>query len=378
MDDIRAAINAAGPQGAAIMGGVDAGSAVRPPSAPLDAPPATDDALDEALSRPPPFVVDALSRVHGDLLVLGAGGKMGWSMAAMARRAFDAAGETGRRVIAVSRFEKPDATGPFERAGIEAIASNLLAHGALAALPEAPNVLFLAGMKFGSTGNLPATWAMNTLLPGLVARRFAHSRIVALSTGNVYPFVPIASGGARETDPVAPVGEYAVTCLGRERLFSYESDQRGTHVAFIRLNYANALRYGVVTDIARQVLAGAPIDLATGHVNVIWQGDSNAQTLAAFVHVSRPPLVLNITGPEVASVREVARRLADLLGVPAPEFRGAEAGTALLSDASRAWQLFGPPSVSLDRLLAWSAAWLQSGGSLLDKPTGFEKRDGRF
>ena len=340
--------------------------------------PSSDAELDDALSRPLPFVVEALSSIHGDLLVLGAGGKMGWSLAAMARRAFDAAGGPGRRVIAVSRFEKSGATAPFERAGVETIALDLLADGALATLPDAANVLFLAGMKFGASGNLPATWATNTFLPGLVARRFPASRIVALSTGNVYPLVRVTSGGAREGDPVAPVGEYAISCLGRERLFSYESEQRGTPVALIRLNYANALRYGVVTDIARKVLARQPIDLAMGHVNVIWQGDSNAQTLAAFALATSPPLVLNVTGPEIASVREIARRLAVLLGAPAPVLTGEEAPTALLSNAGAARKRFGPPSVPLDQLLAWSAAWLRSGGSLLDKPTGFEKRDGRF
>ena len=340
--------------------------------------PSSDAELDDALSRPAPFVTDALAAVPGDLLVLGAGGKMGLSLAAMARRALDAAGGSRRRVIAVSRFEKPGATGPFQRAGVETIASDLLADGALAALPDADNVLFLAGMKFGSTGNLPATWAMNTFLPGLVARRFAGSRIVALSTGNVYPLVTVASGGASEGDPVAPVGEYAISCLGRERLFSYESEQRGTAVALIRLNYANALRYGVVTDIAGKVLRSEPIDLAMGHVNVIWQGDSNAQALAAFPLASSPPLVLNVTGPETASVRDVATRLAALLRAPSPVFVGTEAPTALLSNAARASSLFGPPSVPLDRLLEWTASWLRSGGSLLDKPTGFEKRDGRF
>jgi len=340
--------------------------------------PSSDAELDDALSRPAPFAANALAATRGDLLVLGAGGKMGWSLAAMARRALDAAGGSGRRVIAVSRFEKPGATEPFRRAGVETIASDLLADGALAALPDADNVLFLAGMKFGSTGNLPATWAMNTFLPGLVARRFAASRIVALSTGNVYPLVPVASGGAEEGDPVAPVGEYAISCLGRERLFSYESEQRGTAVALIRLNYANALRYGVVTDIARKVMRSEPVDLAMGHVNVIWQGDSNAQALAAFPLASSPPLVLNVTGPEVASVRDVATRLAALLDAPPPVFVGTEAPTALLSNAARAAGLFGPPSVPLDRLLEWTASWLRSGGSLLDKPTGFEKRDGRF
>jgi nucleoside-diphosphate-sugar epimerase len=341
-------------------------------------PPTTDAELDEYLSRPPDFVVEALRAVPGDLLVLGAGGKMGLSLATMARRAFDLAGAADRRVIAVSRFGATGSDAAFRAVGIETISSDLLHDGAVDALPEAPNVLFLAGMKFGSTGNLPATWAMNTFLPGLVARRFAGSRIVVLSTGNVYPFVAAAGGGAREEDPVGPVGEYAISCLGRERLFSYESQRRGTPTALIRLNYANALRYGVIVDLARRVLDGRPIDLAMGHVNVIWQGDSNAMTLGAFAHASSPPLVLNVTGPETALVRDVATRLATHLQVGPPSFVGVESDTALLSDASRAVGLFGPPSVPLDQLIAWTAAWLQGGGSLLDKPTGFEHRDGRF
>jgi nucleoside-diphosphate-sugar epimerase len=201
---------------------------------------------------------------------------------------------------------------------------------------------------------------------------------VALSTGNVYPLIAPGSGGSKEIDPVGPIGEYAISCLGRERLFTYESERRGTPVALMRLNYANALRYGVVMDVARRVLAGAPIDVTMGHVNVIWQGDSNAATLSAFGLAASPPLVLNVAGPEIARVRDLATRLAEMLDVAAPEFVGVEAETALLSDASKARALVGPPDVSLDQLLHWSAAWLRRGGSLLDKPTGFEQRDGRF
>ncbi len=339
--------------------------------------------LDEYLSRPPAWLVDVLAGVPGDLLVLGAAGKMGLSMSAMARRAFDAAEpEAGRgsrrKVIAVSRFHEPAAIDAFEAAGVEIVQSDLLADGALDALPDATNVLFLAGMKFGSTGNLPATWAMNTFLPGLVARRFAASRIVALSTGNVYPLTPPSHGGSKETDETAPVGEYAITCLGRERLFAYESEQRGTPVALIRLNYANALRYGVLMDIARKVQAEAPIDVTMGYVNVIWQGDSNAATLGALAHVGSPPTVLNVAGPEIARVRDLATRLAPMLDARSPAFAGEEAETALLNDGSRARGLFGDPTVPLDQLLAWSADWLKLGGPLLDKPTGFQARDGRF
>jgi nucleoside-diphosphate-sugar epimerase len=281
-------------------------------------------------------------------------------------------------VIAVSRFGDPLVREEFEQARVQTISADLLADGALEHLPDAPNVLFLAGMKFGSTGNLPATWAMNTFLPGLVARRYASSRIVALSTGNVYPLTPPTLGGSREEDPVGPLGEYAISCLGRERMFTYESEQRGTPVSIIRLNYANALRYGVATDIAAKVLARAPIDLTMGHVNAIWQGDSNAMTLRAFGLAASPPDVLNVTGNEIASVREVATRVAELVGAPEPRFNGTEADTALLSNADRAHDLFGPETVSLDQLIEWTADWLQRGGRTLGKPTGFEKRDGRF
>ena len=256
--------------------------------------------------------------------------------------------------------------------------STSCADGALDALPDTRNVLFLAGMKFGSSGDLPATWAMNTFLPGLVARRFASSRIVALSTGNVYPLVPSTSGGSKETDQVGPVGEYAISCLGRERLMTYKSIGRGTPLALIRLNYANALRYGVVVDIAQKVLDREEIDVTTGFVNVIWQGDSNAAILGAFAIAASPPVVLNVAGREIAPIRELAGHLAGRLGISGVRFTGTEAPTALLSDASRARALFGEPSVPLERLLDWSAAWLRRGGALLGKPTGFQARDGKF
>ena len=245
-------------------------------------------------------------------------------------------------------------------------------------LPDAPNVLYLAGMKFGSSGAQPMTWAMNTHLPGLVARRFARSRIVALSTGNVYPFSSLAGHGSLETDPPDPVGEYAITCLGRERILSYYSERDGTPTTLIRLNYANALRYGVLVDIAQRVAAGEPIDVTMGAVNVIWQGDANAAILQSLDLCDSPPAILNVAGPEVVRVRWVAEQLAELLGVDPPTFVGTEADTALLSDSSLMVQRFGPPSVGIERLLAWTADWLRSGGALLGKPTGFQVRDGRF
>ena len=339
------------------------------------APPASEAQLEEALSRPTPGVIESLAELDGDVLVLGAGGKMGLSLASMATRALQAAG-SARRVIAVSRFG--DGTDPFEQAGIETISADLLADGALDALPDAPNVLYLAGMKFGSSGAQPATWAMNAHLPGLVAARYAGSRIVALSTGNVYPFSRVDGSGSVETEEPDPVGEYAITCLGRERMLAYYSERDGTPVTIVRLNYANALRYGVLVDIAQKVAAGEPADVTMGAVNVIWQGDANAAILRSFGICSSPPTILNVAGPEVLRVRWVAQRLADLLGVDGPDIVGSEAETALLSDSSEMVRRFGHPQMSTEQLLAWTAAWLRAGGRLLGKPTKFQVRDGRF
>ena len=342
------------------------------------AAPADEAALEERLSRPDEGVVRALAALGGDLLVLGAGGKMGLSVARMARRALDAAGRRDARVIAVSRFADPRAREAFEAAGVRPLAVDLLADGALETLPDAAGVVYLVGMKFGSRADPASTWATNTFLAGLVARRFAGARIVALSTGNVYPLVPIESGGATEETPPAPVGEYAWSCLGRERLFAYHAARHGTKVALVRLNYANDLRYGVLVDLATAVGAGEPIDVTMGHVNVIWQGDANRAVLRAFDLAASPAAVLNVTGPETASVRDLATRLAARLGAPPPRFVGREAPTALLSHAGRQWALMGRPSVPLDRLVEWTADWLARGGRTLGKPTLFQVRTGEF
>jgi len=339
--------------------------------------PQTEEELEERLSRPDEATVDDLKALDGDFLVLGAGGKMGFSMSRLLRRALDDGGRKSTKVVAVSRFVGgvPD---EFERAGVETIAADLLDDTALAKMPDASNVLFLAGMKFGSSGDLSGTWALNTLLPGLVARRFRHARIVALSTGNVYGLSSIKKGGAVETDPPAPEGEYAQSCLGRERMFGHAAAEYRTQVALIRLNYANDLRYGVIVDVAKKVLDGEPVDVSMGWVNVIWQGDADRAAVRSFRHAEAPPFVVNVSGPETVSVRWLAGRLAELLDRPLPPIVGAEAETAILSNCSKQHGLFGYPSVTLDALVRWTAEWLRRGGRTLGKPTKFQARDGKF
>jgi nucleoside-diphosphate-sugar epimerase len=338
--------------------------------------PSTPEELEARLSEPTPEVIEALGRLDGDLLLLGVAGKMGPSLARMAKRAFQAAG-SHCKVIGVSRFTNPVHRQALERDGIETISCDLLDEEALAALPDAPNVLFLAGMKFGSTGQEALTWAMNTYLPALVCRRYPKSRIVAFSTGNIYGLTPAPSRGSVETDSPAPVGEYAMSCLGRERMFEYFSRKLSQPQVLLRLNYACDLRYGVLVDLAQRVWNNQPVDLAMGYFNTIWQGDANAMTLRALGHGATPSLILNLTGPETLPVRSVCRKLGELMNRE-PQFNGSESASALLSDATRAFKLFGRPQVSSDTLIQWVAAWVSRGGPLLNKPTHFEARDGKF
>jgi dTDP-4-dehydrorhamnose reductase len=340
----------------------------RPADAPHD-----EDELEERLSRPTPALSAVLASVRGDIMVLGAGGKMGPSLARMARRA-----DPTRRVIAVSRWTNRDAARALEAHDVETIGADLLSPRELAALPDAPNVVFMAGQKFGTSGNPTATWAMNAAVPAFVAERFAGVRTVVFSSGNVYPLTPPAAGGARETDPAAPVGEYAFSCLARERIFGAAAARHHTPIAIVRLNYAHDLRYGVLTDLALRVARGEPIDLAMGYVNVIWQGDANVFALATLAKASAPePFVVNVAGLETHRVADLARALGERLGVE-PVLAGAEGTDALLSDASRMRELVDHPMLPLDTLLDWVAAWVRAGGPLLGKPTGFERRDGRF
>ena len=332
--------------------------------------------LEDALSAPTPGTLDALRATPGDIVVLGAAGKMGPTLARMARRALDALGRTDR-VIAVSRFSSPGAERSLREHDVETVRCDLLDAHAVAALPDAPNVVFMAGQKFGTRDAPSATWAMNVVVPAIAAERYASSRIVAFSTGNVYPLTPVAAGGARESDAPAPLGEYGMSCLGRERVFEDASARRGTRVAIVRLNYAVDLRYGVLVDLASRIVRGEAIDLRMGHANVIWQGDANDWALRCLARASAPPFVVNVTGRETLAIRDVAARLGAHLG-RAPTFTGTEASDALLSNAALAHSLFGAPSVSTETLIEWVAAWVLAGHPLLGKPTHFEERTGAF
>jgi dTDP-4-dehydrorhamnose reductase len=332
--------------------------------------------LDEVLSRPADAVIAAVKKLDGDIMLLGAGGKMGPSLAELAHRAVATAG-IKKKIVAVSRFSNQVERQRLEAIGIETISCNLLAAEELQKLPEIENVIYMAGMKFGTTGKAAETWAMNTFLPGLVAQKFKASRIVLFSTGNVYPLTPVKLGGCTENDPVNPVGEYAQSALGRERIFEYFSREFKIRGAVIRLNYAIDLRYGILLDVAQKVSARQTIDLAMGHVNVIWQGDANAVVLRAFEITDTPPAILNVTGPETVSIRQVAKKFGAILQVE-PIFENNEAETALLSNASYCHRLFGYPAVTLQQMIEWVAHWVKIGGPTLAKPTHYETRDGRF
>lgn len=332
--------------------------------------------LEALLSLPTEHDVAAMRALAGDLMILGVGGKMGPSLAKRARRAADLAG-VKKRVLGVARFSTASLAQELNSAGVETIQSDLLETGALAALPDAANIVFMAAKKFGTTGAEHSTWAMNTFLPGLVADRFRASRIVAFSTGNVYPLRPIEQGGAIETTPVAPVGEYGQSALGRERMFEYGSDRWKTPVALLRLNYAVELRYGVLLDIGMAVKEGRPVDLSMGVVNVIWQGDANSVCLRAFAHCQTPPLILNLTGPETLPVRCIAERFGERFNVQ-PQFSGMESPNALINNAAKAHKLFGYPTITPNDIIDWTADWIARGGPTLNKPTHFQTRDGQF
>jgi nucleoside-diphosphate-sugar epimerase len=329
-------------------------------------------ALEELLARPSAALAGDLARLDGDILVLGAGGKMGPTLSWMARRAAPA-----RRVVAVARFGEKGVRAALEQRGVETIACDLLDRAAVERLPQFANVVFMAGRKFGAEDDLPLTWAMNVHVPAIVAAVFRRARIVAFSTGCVYPFVPIDGGGASEETPPDPPGEYAMSCVGRERMFEYFSQAHATPGRLFRLNYAIDLRYGVLHDIARKVRYGMPVDVSTGHVNVIWQGDACAQALRTLLHCTSPTTPLNVSGPLTLSVRALAHEFAARFGRTA-NVVGTEAPTAWLTNTQRAQNLFGAPEVSLETMLDWTADWVARDMPSLDKPTKFEVRDGRY
>jgi nucleoside-diphosphate-sugar epimerase len=333
--------------------------------------------LEDILSDPTEAVIHAMGALRGDLVVLGIGGKMGPTLARMAKRASDLAGVT-RRVIGVSRFSA--SSGLVERLhswGIETHRCDLLDAKSYAQLPDASNVVFMAGMKFGSTGQESLTWAMNTFVPGLVSERYRNSRIAIFSTGNVYGLSPVSRGGSLENDPLHPVGEYALSCLGRERIFEHFSRVYQIPMSILRLNYAVELRYGVLLDIAQKVFSGQAVPLRMGHFNAIWQADAAAMSLQALSYVSTPPFVINIAGPELLSVAPIARHFGELLHKPV-RFEDAESTDALLNNARNAIQLFGHPQVGIERMMPWIADWVARGGETLEKPTHFENRSGNF
>jgi nucleoside-diphosphate-sugar epimerase len=331
-----------------------------------------EDHLEEVMTTPSPALEAALREVPGDLIVLGVSGKMGPTLARLARRA-----SPGRRIIGVARFGEPGPRAKLESSGIECIAADLLERDAVARLPKVPNVIFMAGRKFGTTGREDLTWAMNALVPAHVAEAFKESRIVALSTANVYPFVPVVHGGATESVAPDPRGAYANSCVARERLFEYFSAKHGTPGRLIRLSYAIDTRYGVLHDVARKVLARQEIDLAAGHVNVIWQGDANSMVLQALHHCTAPTRPLNVSGPETVSIGALAEAFGARFGHP-PRFVGSEAPIGLLMSSVEAHRLFGNPSVSLGRMIDWVAAWLGAGLRSLGKETHYDNRDGAF
>lgn len=332
--------------------------------------------VDDFLAEPPDAVVEMVRRTGGDFMVLGAGGKMGLHLCLMLRKAMQKGGATGR-VTAVSRFVSLHDRNLFEQGGVATLTCDLCNPAELAALAPVENVVFMAGAKFGTSGQPDLLRQMNVEMPERVAHHFRSSRITAFSTGCVYSFVPVTSRGSTEDSETEPVGDYAKSCLGREQAFRSAAREFQTRLALIRLNYSVEFRYGVLVDIATRVLRGEPVDVGCGHVNVIWQRDAVAQTLLAHEHASPDPFIINIAGPEILRVRDVAKRFGDILDRE-PVFTSEEAPTAWLSDASLARRLFGPPETGVDQMISWIAAWLRSGRPTHGKPTGFEKRDGNF
>lgn len=333
--------------------------------------------LVNSLSDPSDELIKMMSRLEGDIMILGAGGKIGPTLSRMARRAIDAAG-VQRRVIGVSRFSNDGEAAKLQSDGIEVLRGDLLNSDFVRSLPRTANILYLVGMKFGGPGALAETWASNVYIAGLVADHFRDSGIVAMSTGNVYAMAAAEPGtGAVESDDPQPQGEYAMSALGRERVFQHFSQRHGTPLTIVRLNYATEFRYGILVDLAKQVYSGEVVSLETGYFNVIWQRDACDIILRSLTVTSVPPRIINVTGPERISCRHVCERFGELLGRNV-QFVGTESPTALLSDARHAVRLFGRPTVSLDAMLSMTADWIKRGGETWNKPTHFQVRDGKF
>jgi nucleoside-diphosphate-sugar epimerase len=329
--------------------------------------------LEDILSEATEGTRKAVGGLHGDIVVLGAGGKMGPTLAMMLKKA----SADKRNIYAVSRFGDRAARTRIEQAGIKTIRLDLLDESSYSQLPNVENVFYLVGMKFGATGNQPLTWAQNTFVPTMAAQHYRNARIVAFSTGNVYPLAAVGSGGAVEETAPDPIGEYAQSCLGRERMFQYFSQVHNTPVTLIRLNYANEPRYGIIVDLTLKILADKPIDLTMGTVNLIWQRDANDYIIQAIGLAKSPPAILNVTGPGAISIRQLAEQIGNLLGRK-PKFISHEAETALLSNAAKCFSLFGYPKTPLDEMVSFTVKWVASGKMVLNKPTKYDIRNGKF
>ena len=333
--------------------------------------------LDELLALPDPMLIDFMKRLEGDIAILGIGGKMGPTMGRLAVNAIKAAG-VKKTVYGVSRFSNPEARQHLEDWGVKTISCDLMDRDAVAKLPDFPNIVYMAGRKFGTGGTENLTWAMNVIIPTIVGERFRTSRITAFSTGCVYPLIGPETCGCTEETPLDPVGEYVQSCLGRERMFGYASQTYGTKVLLFRLNYAIDLRYGVLHDIGRQVWNDEPVTNSVGYFNVIWQGDANRIALLSLEQAASPAVPLNVTGPEIIKTEYIAERFAAIMGKKVTYTQPESGCKCYLSNAAKAMRLYGYPRVSLDQMIAWQADWLMQGGRSLGKPTHFEVNNGKF
>ena len=333
--------------------------------------------LEDVLTDPSPALTSLMSRLDGDIMILGGSGKMGVTLAMLAVNAARTAA-VNKKIFAVARFSDSAVRGKLDSAGVETIACDFLDSTAVARLPQVPNVIFMAGRKFGTEGCEELTWAVNILAPACVAEHFRNSRIVAFSTGCVYPLVEASSGGCTEDTVPEPIGEYSQSCLGRERILQYEATRNGTPMLLFRLNYAIDLRYGVLHDIAMPIWRGEKVNNSVSHFNAIWQGDANEAALRALELAANPPALLNVTGPEMVSTMAVAEEFGRLFGKKVEYLHPEPGKLCYLNNAGRMHALFGLPSVSMAQMIRWQAAWIANGGGSLNKPTHFEVSNGRF